>query len=98
MNVEPLGNRVLVLMKKTGVTKGGVLLPDGVEGVEPGKGVVQAVGPGEYNQNGKLIPMRVKVGDLVLIPVNMYAEMSLTIDGQPHILVGEQQLLARVIE
>jgi len=99
MNVEPLGDRVLILMKKKGKTEGGLLLPDGATPVEPGKGIVKAVGPGQWNQAGtELIPMRVKVGELVLLPVSMYAELTFKIDGEPHVLVGEQQILARITE
>lgn len=99
MKVEPMENRVLILLQKKNTTEGGLLLPDGAIAVEPGKGLVKAVGPGQWNQAGtELIPMRVKVGELVLLPVNMYAELTFKIDGEPHILVGEQQILARITE
>merc|ERR1712167_102841 len=59
----PLSNRILV--KQT--TSSGILLPETTKN-EYKSGEVMAVGPGELNKEGKLIPMSVNVGDKVLLP------------------------------
>jgi chaperonin GroES len=47
------------------VSKGGIILPD-VSETKSFKGKVVAVGPGKRDEDGELVPMGVKVGDLVL--------------------------------
>lgn len=63
--IIPLGNRVLVERTAAQTTKGGILLPDNAQ-EKPKEGTVIAVGPGSLNDEGKIIPMHVKVGDRVL--------------------------------
>ena len=64
--LQPLGDRVLVEpVAKEEVTKGGIVLPDTVK-EKPQEGKVLAVGPGKMTDSGKLIPMTVKVGDVVV--------------------------------
>lgn len=64
-NVKPLGNRVLIERCKAQSSKGGILLPDSAQ-EKPKEGVVVAVGPGKYNDQGKQEPLNVKIGDRVL--------------------------------
>ena len=64
--LQPLGDRVLVEpVAKEEVTKGGIVLPDTAK-EKPQEGKVLAVGPGKMTDSGKLIPMTVKVGDVVV--------------------------------
>ncbi len=68
--VKPLGDRVLIKeeMEKGAerITASGIIIPDSANGDRGAKrGTVVAVGEGKY-EDGKLIPMRVAVGDTVL--------------------------------
>ena len=66
MNIKPLGDRVLVeAIELQEVIKGGIVIPDSAK-EKPQEAKVVAVGPGKRDDNGKLIPMDVKVGDTVL--------------------------------
>jgi chaperonin GroES len=62
---KPLSNRVLIKRAKAQTTKGGILLPDSAQ-EKPKKGEVIAVGPGKFDDEGKLQPLHIKVGDRVL--------------------------------
>lgn len=64
-HVKPLGNRVLVKRSEARTTKGGILLPDSAK-EKPKQGEVIAVGPGKMDESGKLHPLAVHVGDVVL--------------------------------
>lgn len=63
--IQPLGKRVLVKRTKPAKSKGGILLPDTAQEA-PKEGEVIAVGPGKRDEQGRLDPVTVKVGDRVL--------------------------------
>jgi chaperonin GroES len=63
--VKPLGNRVLIERSKAQTTKGGILLPDSAQ-EKPKEGTIIAVGQGKLDENGKNIPLNVKIGDRIL--------------------------------
>ncbi len=90
--VRPLGDRVLVREIKDGGEKtvSGIIIPDSV-GEDRGskKGEVVAVGPGKYDE-GKLVPMSVKVGDKVLF---QWGD-KLTIEGEEYEMISESGILA----
>ena len=66
VKLQPLADRVLVKpTKREEVTKGGIVLPDTAK-EKPQEGEVIAVGPGRMTDDGKRIPMDVKVGDIVI--------------------------------
>lgn len=66
VKVKPLGDRVLVMPSEAETkTAGGLYIPDSATD-RPNTGVVVAVGDGRYSPEGKLVPMTVKVGDVVL--------------------------------
>ena len=64
--LRPLLNRILVARPEaTKMSKGGIILK---KEEEVSWGTVVAVGPGRNDENGKIIPMTIKVGDDVLLP------------------------------
>lgn len=66
MNVKPLGDRIVVeRIEQDEKTAGGIIIPDTAK-EKPQKGKVIAAGPGARDEDGKRIPMEVKVGDVVL--------------------------------
>lgn len=63
--IKPLGDRVLIKRTKAQTSKGGILLPDTAQ-EKPREGTIIAAGPGKTNEDGKVAPLSVKVGDRVL--------------------------------
>ena len=92
MKVKPLADRVLIEPNPAEEkTAGGLFIPDTAK-EKPSKGEVVAVGPGKHADDGKLVPMAVKVGDMVLF--NKYAGTEVKIDGAEHLVMREDDILA----
>ena len=80
MKFRPLHDRVVVKrVEEEGKTKGGIIIPDTAK-EKPKQGKVLAVGPGGRDTNGKLIPVDVKVGDIVLF--TQWGGNEIKIDGK----------------
>ena len=73
------------------MTKGGIYLPDTAK-EKPQEGEVIAVGPGKVNDEGKNIPMEVKVGDKVIYA--KYGGTEIKIDDVEMIILRESDILA----
>ena len=85
MSLKPLNDRVLVKrLESEERTASGLYIPDTAK-EKPSKGEVVAVGPGKHADDGKLVPMAVKVGDMVLF--NKYAGTEVKIDGAEHLVM-----------
>jgi chaperonin GroES len=66
MKFRPLHDRVLIkVLDSEAKTAGGIIIPDTAK-EKPQEGEVVAVGPGGKTEEGKLLPMDVKIGDIVL--------------------------------
>jgi chaperonin GroES len=72
-------------------TKSGIYIPEKSEKERPEEGEVVAVGDGFY-QDGKLIPLRIKVGDKVVFSKYSYDEIK--IEGKEYVIVKEENILA----
>ncbi len=93
MNIKPLGDRVVIRALETEErTKSGIVLPDTAK-EKPQQGEVVAVGPGKY-QDGKRIPMEVKVGDRVIY--SKYAGTEVKVDDEEMLILSEHDILAIV--
>jgi chaperonin GroES len=94
MKVKPLNDRVLVKRLEAKETvRGGIIIPDSAK-EKPLEGEVVAVGPGRYDDHGKLIPMSVKAGQRVL--VGKYAGTEVKINEVEHVVVREDEILGIV--
>ena len=92
----PLGDRIVVLpSEKEGEKKlaSGIIIPETVDKEKPAKGEVIAVGVGKY-EDGKRVPMQVKVGDTVLFSKYGYDEVK--IDGVEYYILSESNILGVV--
>lgn len=95
MKIRPLHDRIVIKRIETEtVTKGGIFIPDSAKEKSIQCRVV-AVGNGKQLKNGTLRPLDVKVGDVVLI--GKYSGNEVKVDGDEHVLVREDDVLA-VIE
>lgn len=96
VKLQPLADRVVVKpIEKEEVTKGGIVLPDTVK-EKPQEGKVMAVGPGRLSEDGKLIPMGVKVGDIVIY--SKYGGTEIKIDDVELVILRESDILARKVK
>jgi chaperonin GroES len=91
-NIKPLGNRVLIERSKAKTTKGGILLPETAK-EKPKEGVVIAVGPGKMDENGKLEPMYLKVGNTVLFSSYSGTEVKNADNDQEYLILSEDDVL-----
>lgn len=89
--VTPLADRVVIkALEETEQTRGGLFIPDTAK-EKPQQGEIVAVGAGKY-EDGKLVPMVVKVGDKVLY--GKYSGTEVTIDGESLLILRESDVLA----
>jgi len=89
--IKPLGDRVLIETLEDDLQKQGSLyIPDTAK-EKPQEGKIKAVGKGRY-EDGKLIPLDVKVGDKVLY--GKYSGTEIKHDGKEYLIVRESDILA----
>ncbi|MBI4529658.1 MAG: co-chaperone GroES [Deltaproteobacteria bacterium] len=95
MKIRPLQDRVIVKrIEEEEKTAGGIIIPDTAK-EKPQEGRVVAVGKGKLDENGKVMPLDVKVNDRVLF--GKYAGSEIQIDGEEHLIMREDDILG-VIE
>jgi chaperonin GroES len=92
MKIRPLHDRLIVKrLEEEEKTKGGIIIPDTAK-EKPIEGKVIAVGQGRMNKDGKKVPMDVKKGDRILFA--KYAGTEVKIDGEEHLMMKEDDVLA----
>ena len=94
MNVRPLGDRVFVEPVEEEIEqKGGIFIPDSAK-EKPLKARIISVGPGKRDDSGKLIPMDVKSGQIVL--TSKYGGTEIKIDDKTYKILSSSDILAVV--
>lgn len=89
--VKPLADRVVIkASEETEQMRGGLFIPDTAK-EKPQQGEIVAVGPGRY-EDGKLVPMSLKVGDKVLY--GKYSGTEVTLSNEPLLILRETDVLA----
>lgn len=79
-------------MKQEEKTKTGILLPETAEKEKPEQGKVIAVGSGKKTSAGKIIPLEVKKGDIVLF--TKYGPNEVKINDKEYLIAREEDILA----
>jgi chaperonin GroES len=91
MKFRPLHDRVVVKrIDAEEKTAGGIIIPDSAK-EKPSQGEIVAVGPGGRDEAGKLIPIDLKVGDIVLF--GKWSGTEVKIDGQDLLIMKESDVL-----
>lgn len=91
MKIRPLQDRVIVKrLEEEEKTKGGIIIPDSAK-EKPQEGKVIAVGKGKVTEEGKVIPLDVKVGDRILF--GKYSGTEVKIEGEEHLIMREEDIL-----
>jgi chaperonin GroES len=94
--LQPLSDHILVKpMAKEEMSRGGIVLPDTAK-EKPQEGEVLAVGAGRRSEKGDLIPMEVKVGDMVLY--TKYGGTEIKLEGEDYMILRESDVLAMKIK
>lgn len=91
--LRPLEDRIVVeavdAMEKH---SSGIIIPDTVSKEKPQKGKIIAVGAGKFDEDGKRIPMDVKIGDMVLF--TKYGPTEVKVDGKELLILSLSDVLA----
>ena len=91
MNIRPLHDRIIVeRLEEETKTAGGLIIPDTAK-EKPQQGKVIAVGKGKKTEDGKVLPLDVKVGDKVLF--GKYAGTEIKIEGKEYLMMREDDIL-----
>ncbi len=91
LNVRPLHDRILVRrMAEEEKTAGGIFIPDTAK-EKPQRGEVVATGKGRVTEDGKTLPLEVKVGDKILF--GKYSGTELKLDGKEYLMITETDVL-----
>ncbi|AZZ35280.1 co-chaperone GroES [Bdellovibrio sp. qaytius] len=94
LGVRPLHDRILV--KRTAEedkTAGGLFIPDSAK-EKPQRGEIVAAGKGRITEDGKVLPLEVKVGDKILF--SKYAGTEIKFDGSEFLMMREEDVLGIV--
>ncbi len=92
MKIRPLADRVIVKrVDEEAKTKGGIIIPDTAR-EKPTEAKVIAVGKGKVGDDGKTMPLTVKVGDRVLL--SKWGGSEVKLDGEEHLIVREDDIFA----
>jgi chaperonin GroES len=91
MSFKPLQDRVLIRpIERDERSAGGIIIPDTAK-EKPQEGEILAVGPGARDENGKLHPLDVKVGDRVLY--GKWSGTEVKMDGKDLVIMKESDIL-----
>lgn len=94
MKIRPLSDRVLVRrIEEETKTAGGIIVPDTAK-EKPTRGEIVSVGTGARDDSGKLIPLSVKEGDIVLF--TKWGGTEIKLDGEELLIMKESDILAIV--
>ena len=91
MKFRPLHDRVVVKrLDAEEKSSGGIIIPDTAK-EKPSQGEIAAVGPGGRDENGKLIPIDVKTGDVILF--GKWSGTEVKIDGTEYLIMKESDIM-----
>jgi chaperonin GroES len=91
LKFRPLHDRVVVKrIEAEEKSKGGIIIPDTAK-EKPQEGEVVAVGPGDRDENGKLIPIELKSGDRVLF--GKWSGTEVKLDGDELLIMKESDIM-----
>jgi chaperonin GroES len=94
MNIRPLHDRIIVeRLEEETTTASGIIIPDSAK-EKPVQGNVIAVGKGKVTEDGKVLPLDVKIGDKVLF--GKYSGTEVKIEGNEYLMMREDDVLGVV--
>jgi chaperonin GroES len=95
MNLQPLGDRLIVeVLEEEETTASGIVLPDTAK-EKPQRGRVLAVGPGPRDEDGEYVKMDLEEGDEIVF--SKYGGTEIRIDNSDYLILRESDVLAKVV-
>lgn len=95
LKIRPLHDRIIVKrLDEEQKTKGGIIIPDSAK-EKPQEGEVLAVGNGKILDDGKVMPLDVKVGDKVLF--SKYSGTEIKLEGEEYVIMREDDIQAIIV-
>ena len=95
MNLQPLGDRLIVeVLDEESTTASGIVLPDTAQ-EKPQRGKILSVGPGPRDEDGEYIKMDVAVGDEVIF--SKYGGTEIKVGADDVLILRESDVLAKVV-
>jgi len=95
MNLQPLGDRLIVeVLEEEETTVSGIVLPDTAK-EKPQRGRVLAVGPGARDEDGNHIPMDLEEGDEIIF--SKYGGTEIKVGADDVLILRESDVLAKVV-
>ena len=93
LKLRPLADRVIVEpLDKEEVSAGGILLPETAK-EKPQEGLVVAVGPGRWDEDGKKrVEMEIAMNDKVIFA--KYSGTEIKLNDKKYLILGEKDILA----
>jgi chaperonin GroES len=96
MKIRPLQDRVVVKRKEEETkSAGGIVIP-GSAAEKPSQGVVVAIGPGRYMEDGTVRKVDLKVGDKVIF--GKYASNTIKIDDEELLILAEGEIYGVLLD
>ena len=96
IKVRPLHDRIIVRrIEETDQKVGGIIIPDTAK-EKPQQGKVIAAGKGKLNDDGKLVPLDVKEGDVILF--GKYSGQEIKLEGEDYLIMREDEVLGVIEE
>ena len=96
MKFRPLHDRVVVKrIDAEEKSAGGIIIPDTAK-EKPSQGELIAVGPGGRDENGKLIPIDLSVGERVLF--GKWSGSEVVVDGKDLLIMKESDIMGVIEE
>ena len=95
MDLQPLGDRLIVeALEEEDTTTSGIVLPDTAK-EKPQRGRVLAVGPGPRDENGSFIKMELEEGDEIIF--SKYGGTDIRLGADEYLILRESDVLAKVV-
>ncbi|ANH78914.1 co-chaperone GroES [Candidatus Chlamydia sanziniae] len=92
LRIKPLGDRILIKREEEDATaRGGIILPDTAKKKQDRAQVI-VLGTGKRNDDGKVLPFEVEVGDIILM--DKYAGQEVTIDDEEYVIIQSNEIMA----
>ncbi|MFN0315627.1 MAG: co-chaperone GroES [Burkholderiales bacterium] len=91
MKIRPLHDRIIVKrLEEERKTASGIVIPD-TAAEKPDQGEVMAIGTGRRTEEGKVIPLQVKVGDKILF--GKYSGQTVKVKGEELLVMKEEDVM-----
>lgn len=94
MNIRPLHDRVVIeRLEEERTSAGGIVIPDSAA-EKPMRGKVVAIGIGKILDNGNVVPLSVKKGDVVIF--GKYSGTEVKVNGHEYVIMREDDIMGIV--